>query len=153
MVAATSCSGEHAVWCFYLCCWSPATVLTLKSTYSRWFRSFLIRHHLPAALYPSLPAVPLQGETAAPHDVTSNVERSKHLEDPQQAKIYDAEVRCGPVCVHLSGAVCVPMGMCCWGWGLAIRMCSWVFNWNAVVVWLHVGLVLWTSMQACAGFR
>lgn len=34
----------------------------------------------------------LQGETAAPHDVTSNVERSKHLADPQQAKIYDAEV-------------------------------------------------------------
>ncbi|WIA15333.1 hypothetical protein OEZ85_001998 [Tetradesmus obliquus] len=37
-------------------------------------------------------AVANAGETAAPHDVTSNVERSKHLADPQQAKIYDAEV-------------------------------------------------------------
>lgn len=34
----------------------------------------------------------VQGETAASHDVTSNVERSKHLDDEQQAKIYKAEV-------------------------------------------------------------
>lgn len=34
----------------------------------------------------------MQGETAASHDVTSNVERSKHLDNPQEAKIYDAEV-------------------------------------------------------------
>jgi hypothetical protein len=34
----------------------------------------------------------LQGETAAPHDVTSNIDRSRHLDDPQQAKIYNAEV-------------------------------------------------------------
>lgn len=33
-----------------------------------------------------------QGETAASHDVTCNIERSKHLDDPQQAKIYKAEV-------------------------------------------------------------
>eukprot|EP00775_Hariotina_reticulata_P002826 gene2826-3119_t len=32
------------------------------------------------------------GETAAAHDVTSNIERSKQLGDPQQAKIYNAEV-------------------------------------------------------------
>ncbi|KAF6251276.1 hypothetical protein COO60DRAFT_655584 [Scenedesmus sp. NREL 46B-D3] len=37
-------------------------------------------------------AVSSAGETAAAHDVTSNVERSKHLEQPQQAKVYDAEV-------------------------------------------------------------
>jgi hypothetical protein len=34
-----------------------------------------------------------QGETAAAHDVTSNIERSKHLDNDQQAKIYKAEVR------------------------------------------------------------
>eukprot|EP00879_Flechtneria_rotunda_P000049 GHRR01000079.1.p1 GENE.GHRR01000079.1~~GHRR01000079.1.p1 ORF type:complete len:1291 (+),score=611.78 GHRR01000079.1:263-4135(+) len=31
------------------------------------------------------------GETHAAHDVTSNVERSKHLADPKEAKVYDAE--------------------------------------------------------------
>jgi len=36
--------------------------------------------------------VAVQGETAASHDVTSNVERSKHLDDELQAKIYKAEV-------------------------------------------------------------
>lgn len=35
----------------------------------------------------------MQGETAASYDVTSNIERSKHLDDDQQAKIYKAEVR------------------------------------------------------------
>lgn len=50
----------------------------------------------------------MQGETAAPHDVTSNVERSKHLHDPQEAKVYDAEVRArggGQERVHM--CVCV----------------------------------------------
>jgi hypothetical protein len=37
-------------------------------------------------------AVCSQGETSAAHDVTSNIERSKHLDDEQQAKIYQAEV-------------------------------------------------------------
>ncbi|KAF8056443.1 Napepld [Scenedesmus sp. PABB004] len=37
------------------------------------------------------PGAVSQGETAAPWDVTSNVERSKHLDDPAQAKIYEAE--------------------------------------------------------------
>jgi hypothetical protein len=34
----------------------------------------------------------LQGETTAPQDITSNIERSRHLDDPQQEKIYKAEV-------------------------------------------------------------
>ncbi|GBF91626.1 hypothetical protein Rsub_04366 [Raphidocelis subcapitata] len=37
------------------------------------------------------PWVDTQGETQAPQDVTSNVERSRHLEDPLQRRIYDAE--------------------------------------------------------------
>lgn len=37
-----------------------------------------------------------QGETSASHDVTSNVERSKHLDQGQEKKLYDAEVSAAP---------------------------------------------------------
>lgn len=55
------------------------------------------RSHMRAPFNAKTPTLyhlhtPTQGETSAPHDVTSNIERSKHLDDAQQAKIYKAEV-------------------------------------------------------------
>jgi hypothetical protein len=52
-----------------------------------------IKHVLKSPLCPHTPLHPHpQGETYSPQDVTSNVERSRHLDDPTQRRIYEAEV-------------------------------------------------------------
>jgi hypothetical protein len=63
-----------------------------------WFECIVLCGLLTACCcFCSAPLLPLcgvsQGETSASHDVTSNIERSKHLDNDQQAKIYKAEVR------------------------------------------------------------
>ena len=49
-----------------------------------------INLHTPHALHAS-PNHTHKGETRAPHDVASNVERSRRLEDPHERRLYDAE--------------------------------------------------------------
>jgi hypothetical protein len=68
---------------------APYTLLLAASPTSLASPNVLPRNSVPC---PS-PCLTPQGETAASWDVTSNIERSKHLDDEQQAKIYKAEVR------------------------------------------------------------